>query len=187
MMRSLALLTMPFLVLGACTGGPHRKGDRQAVFTVDYSEPMLGTSLGFDGHGDARNVGTSAGVQWFLMDRWAVGVRTGLRYYDQRGGATGAWEVEMTARHYFFEIGKMSFGFEMTGGGSLATRDVPPGGTSVNWVWGFGPLFEDPLAEKADLLFGYQWRHLSNGLGGDSPDNPTQNGNRLWIGVGFDW
>ena len=39
------------------------------------------------------------------------------RYYDQRTGGTSAWEVEMTLRHFFFEIGKLSCGFEMTGGG----------------------------------------------------------------------
>lgn len=184
-MRSLLLLALLSGV--ACNGGPHRKGDRQAIFTADYSEPMLGESLGFEGHGDARNTGANAGVQWFLKDRWAVGVRTGLRYYDQTGGAVAAWEVEFTARHYFFEIGKLSCGLDVTGGGSLASRNVPPGGTSTNWIWGFGPMFEYPLSEKADLLFGYQWRHLSNGKGGDNPDNPTQNGHRFWIGVGFDW
>ena len=171
----------------ACHGGHHKKGDRQIVLTADYSEPTLGHSLGFKGHGDARNVGTNAGVQWFMEDRWALGVRTGLRYYDQTGGAVGAWEVEFTARHYLFEIGEMSLGFDVTGGGSLATSDIPPGGTSTNWIWGFGPIFEYPIDDKTDLLFGYQWRHLSNGKGGDNPDNPTQNGHRFWVGVAFDW
>ena len=48
-------------------------------------------------------------------------------------------------------------------------------------------MFEYPISEKSNLLFGYQWRHLSNGKGGDNPDNPTQNGHRFWVGVAFDW
>ena len=179
----------PLLLLAAvsCHGGLHRQGDRQIVFTGDLNEPIDGRSLGFDGNGDARNLGANAGVQWYAADRIAFGVRTGLRYYDQSGGGAGAWEVEGTLRHWFFELGKVSCGFEMTGGGSLATRNVPPGGTALNWIWGFGVVFDYPLSEKSDLLFGYHWRHLSNGRGGDAPDNPTQNDHRLFVGVAFDW
>lgn len=183
-MRTLLLLA---LTAAACTGGPHRKGDRQAIFSASYGEPIGGESFGFVGHGDARNVGLAAAAQWFLLDRWAVGIRTGARYYDQTGGGVIALEVEGTARHYLFELGSVGVLFEVTGGGQLSSRDVPPGGTNTNWVFGFGPTLEIPLGEETDLLAGYQWRHLSNGKGGDSPQNPTQNDHRLWIGVAIDW
>lgn len=184
-MRTLVLLLV--LAAAACKGGPHRKGDRQAVFSGSIGEPMQGDSLGFVGHGDARNIGLAAASQWFLMDRWAVGVQVGGRFYHQTGGDVIALEVEGTARHYLFEIGSVGFLFEVTGGGQVASRDVPPGGTSYNWAFGFGPTLEIPLGEETDLLAGYQWRHLSNGKGGDSPENPTQNDHRLWVGVAIDW
>jgi hypothetical protein len=44
-------------------GGRHAKGDRQAVFAASYGEPIDGRSLGFEGMGDARNVGLSAATQ----------------------------------------------------------------------------------------------------------------------------
>jgi hypothetical protein len=171
----------------ACAGGRHRRGDRQAVFSGSFGEPMSGNSLGFTGHGDARNVGLAAGNQWFMLDRWAVGVQAAARYYDQAGGAAFALEIEGTARHYLFELGRVGVVFDFTGGNQVSTRDIPPGGTSLNWVFGFGPTLEIPLGEETDLLAGYQWRHLSNGRGGDSPDNPTQNDHRLWVGVTIDW
>lgn len=178
------LLTM---TAAACAGGRHRQGDRQAVFSASFGEPIDGKSLGFTGHGEARNVGLAAAGQWFLRDRWAIGVQAGGRYYDQTGGAAFGLEIEGTARHYLFEWGPVGFLFEVSGGGQVASRDVPPGGTSLNWVFGFGPTVEVPLGETTDLLAGYQWRHLSNGKGGDSPENPTQNDHRLWIGVAIDW
>lgn len=172
------------LVCAACSGGRHRRGDQQAIFSASFDEPISGRSLGFDGHGDARNAGVAAAGQWFLRDRWALGVRTGYRYYD---GGTHALELEATARHYLFEAGPVGFLFEVTGGGSFASDEVPPGGTPVNWIWGFGLTFEVPLADTTDLLLGYQWRHLSNGRGGSAPDNPTQNDHRVWVGVALDW
>jgi len=184
-MRTLMLLLA--MTGAACHGGRHLKGDRQAVFSGSFGEPIEGKSLGFVGHGVARNLGLAAGSQWFLMDRWAVGVQAGGRYYDQTGGAVFALEIEGTARHYLFELGPVGVGFEVSGGGQVSSRDVPPGGTSYNWVFGFGPTLEIPLGEETDLLAGYQWRHLSNGKGGESPENPTQNDHRIWVGVAIDW
>lgn len=184
-MRTQALLVL--VLCAACAGGRHRKGDRQAVLSAGFGEPMTGRSLGFLGHGEARNVGVAGGVQQFLADRWALGFQLGYRYYDQEGGAAHALEVEGTARHYLFEWRDVGFLFDFTGGGSFASRSIPPGGTDSNWIFGFGLTFEVPLSETTDLLFGYQWRHLSNGKGGDSPENPTQNDHRLWFGVALDW
>jgi hypothetical protein len=187
MMRLRFLALILSATCGACHGGRHAKGDRQAVFAASYGEPIEGRSLGFEGKGEARNLGLSAASQWFLMDRWAVGVLAGYRYYDQTGGAAHAFSVEATARHYLFEWGPVGFLFEMTGGGQYASRDVPPGGTPLNWTWGFGPTFEVPLSDTTDLLFGYQWRHVSNARGGGAVDNPTQNDHRLWVGVAVNW
>ena len=185
-MGRIILLTLVATCVG-CVGGRHKKGDRQAVFSASFGEPISGKSLGFQGNGDARNVGVAAGSQWFLMDRWAVGVQTGLRYYHQTGGSAVAFELEGTARHYLFEIGPVGFLFEFNGGGQIASREVPPGGTDINWIFGFGPTIEIPLGDKTDLLIGYQWRHLSNGRGGGEPDNPSQNDHRIWAGVALDW
>ena len=103
------------------------------------------------------------------------------------GGDALAFEIEATARHYLFELGKVGVMFEASGGGSFASRDIPPGGRSANWIFGLGPSIEIPLTDTTDLLVGYQWRHLSNGAGGESPSNPTQNDHRIWAGVAFDW
>jgi len=186
-MRTRTAALVLLAACAACHGGRHEKGARQAVFAASYGEPIDGRSLGFEGMGDARNVGISAGSQWFLMDRWAVGMLAGYRYYDQTGGAAHALSLEGTARHYLFEWGPVGILFEMTGGGQYSSRHVPPDGTSLNWTWGFGPTFEVPLSDSTDLLFGYQWRHVSNGRGGGAPDNPTQNDNRLWFAVALDW
>ena len=85
------------------------------------------------------------------------------------------------------EVGKVGILFEFSGGGMYGDRAVPPRGTDWNWVFGYGPTFELPLSDTADLLFGYQWRHLSNGLGSSSPENPSQNDHRVWLGIALDW
>ena len=46
---------------------------------------------------------------------------------------------------------------------------------------------EIPLSASATLLFGYQFRHVSNGRGRSAPDNPTQNDNRVFVGVALKW
>ncbi|MHC4958169.1 MAG: hypothetical protein ACYTGN_07310 [Planctomycetota bacterium] len=179
---ALALL----LACAACHGGPHKRGEEQAIFRADVSEPISGTSLGFEGMGDARNVGVGAGFQAFVLDRWAIGGSMGLRYFDQSGGGVAAFDLEFTARHYLFEVGKLGVIFEFNGGRSIATEQYPPGGTTGNWIFGFGPTFEYPLGDRTSLLLGYQWRHLSNGKG-NVPENPTQNDHRVWAGVGIKW
>ena len=77
MRRSLTLLLAA--LCAACTGGPHARGDRQAVLSASYGWPIDGHSLGFDGNGDAENVGVGAGMQWSLKDRWAAGFVLGYR------------------------------------------------------------------------------------------------------------
>ena len=64
---------------------------------------------------------------------------------------------------------------------------VPEAGTDSNWVFGFGPTIEFRVDENTTLMVGYQWRHLSNGRGGDAPDNPTHNDHRFFVGITFGW
>jgi hypothetical protein len=162
------------------------KGDRQALLVGNYGEPHTGKSLfGYVGEGEARNGGLAAEYQHFITDRWAMGLRLGGRYFDQSGNSVFATELEATARHYLFELGPLGVGLEATGGGIYASTDVPSGGKNNNWIYGMGPTFELPLCETVDLLFGYQWRHLSNG--DKRSVNPTQNDHRVWIGLAFDF
>lgn len=180
-MTNTAKFLLVLACCGACSGGRHARGDRQVVTALDWGEPTSGSA------GRAQSVGLSAQGQWFVFDRWAPGVKTTVRRYNEVTGPITAVEFEATSRHYLFEVGPLGFLFDITGGVSIARDPVPFTGNSTNFVVGAGPAIEIPLSEKLDLLFGYQYRLLTSVEGGGSSDNPGQEDHRFWVGLGFDW
>ena len=187
MKRALTLLCALVLLAGCRTGGIHRKGDRQIAIDASYGDPISGSSLGFDGKGSAPNAGVGVSYQHFVSDRFAVWGRVGYRWFDQSDGSVHAGEFEAGTRWLLFEIGRAAFSIDGGGGGMVGDVSVPEAGTHLNWVFGFGPTVEIRMDENTTIFFGYQWRHLSNGRGGNAPGNPTQNDHRFSAGIAFGW
>ncbi len=175
------------LSLAACTGGLHTRGERRLTLRANYGDPIVGSALGFEGNGNARNLGASAAFEHFVADRIALTGGLGYRYYDQSDGPVHAAEFEVGVRHFLFELGDVALSFDVSGGFMIGSRSIPEAGTARNFLLGFGPTVEIPLGASAMLLLGYQFRHVSNGRGRLATDNPTQNDNRVFVGVALKW
>ena len=184
--RGLPSLLFLFL-FAACHGGIHKKGDRMWSVRGQYSHPTPGEAIVFKSHGHVQSVGVGAYNRWFVSDRIALGGGVSAMRFSEEGNTSWGGEFEAGLRWYFAEIGKTGFFFDANGGFLVADGDVPEFGSKANLLFDLGPGIEVPLGGNSKLLAGVQFQHFSNGKGLNSPENPSQNSIRFWIGYGHDW
>ncbi|MDX2117454.1 MAG: acyloxyacyl hydrolase [Planctomycetota bacterium] len=124
---------------------------------------------------------------WFLVDRLEWGLEGGAWYFDQEGSNEWGASAHMLFRWHFWmsEDRKWSI-FADAGIGLLAaTGDVPPGGTSFDFMPRVGAGFTHEIAENTRLEAGVRWHHISNArINGDN-ENPSRDGVLLYTGVIF--
>jgi hypothetical protein len=184
--RGPSIVFLPLLLI-ACKGGIHEKGDRMWSVRGQYSHASPGNAGLITTHGHVDSVGVGAYNHWFVADRLALGLGASALRLEEEGRTIWGAEFEAGLRWYFVEIGKTGFFFDLNGGFMLTDKDVPKFGTQGNLLYDFGLGIEVPLGGKSKLLGGVQALHFSNGKGLDSPDNPSQNQIRIWIAYGHDW
>jgi len=180
----LALLTL----LQACAGGFHEKGEKRWSVRAVYGEPIdNGGFFGWNTAGDARNFGVGAANYWYFHDRLAAGIGLTPLYFSQAEGDSWGAETEAHLRWHMFEAGPVGFLMDANCGYLWAQSPIPTGGTRSNFSYGVGPGLEVPLSKGFSVLGGFQFHHISNGKGLDSPANPSQNELRMWFALTRKW
>ena len=185
----LSWFALSLVCLGVgCSGPMHNKGDQRITVRGDYSKPNVSGRSGFgSGFGSAKNAGVDVAFEQYLEDGVAVVGGVGYRYFDQSDGAAHAGELEIGFRLFPVVLKHVSLSIDIVGGFMLSSRSVPEMGTHYNFLFGIGPTFEVRLSESVNLFAGYQFRHISNGLGSSDDKNPAQNDDRFHAGIAFKW
>jgi len=185
--------TLPWLgalVLAACHGGVHNRGDWQVIGDVTVGIPAGEFILSSTG-ADAPQVGARLSAAHFVWDRAAVVASGSYQYYNPKSGSLDAGELQLGARYYppiGFHVGKLPVAtfFDAFVGVFQASTTFPVAGTATNVTGQFGGGIEVILGKHTSAFLGYYFRHLSNG-GGNVPDNPGYNENQLFAGFGWRW
>jgi len=181
------LAVLGLALLGACHGGIHRKGERMWTVHGEYSDPIVGNFLWWDGKSDAPNVGVGVAHRWFLQDRWAYSVGlTPTHFWDDANKVWGL-EFETGFRWYLWEAGDLALFWDFNGGFLLSEDPVPARATAWNFTFALGPGAEWKLGDHWSALGGVQLHHFSNAKGLNVADNPAQNEARFWFGFGRLW
>lgn len=183
---------LPLLVacslLAACNGGVHKRGERMAVARIYGSAwPIKGKAIAWHGESDDENIGAGVGNYWFLRDRFAVGGLVSIANYQYAGENVIAGQLEGNARWYVLEHDEYAYFWDAGFGAIWSEAAVPQNATRYEFTFAFGPGMEIPITENSVLQIGVQFHHMSNALGRDSSQNPSQNEFRLWLSWGWLW
>ncbi|MEE8106360.1 MAG: acyloxyacyl hydrolase [Planctomycetota bacterium] len=186
-------LTPLFFGGAGCAHGFHEDGARQVTAHASYGDPRTDDPLWWIGNGDAKNVGLTVGYNYFFADDWALLTAiTPLRRYSQAGQTVTAVEFQIGVRAFLWSTGvtetsKLGVFFDVLGGVMVGDNRVPDGGTKTNLMADFGPGAEYRFNDKWSLLAGYRLHHISNIGPTETSNNPSQNDNQYWLGVGYSW
>jgi hypothetical protein len=136
---------------------------------------------------------------WFLADRFEFGVELGAWYIDQDQPNVddtfaasfrflGRWHAFGGAYDRSSNADTLDWTIFLEGGIGMifSADDVPPGGTSANFIptFGLGTTFR--LGEPdstARLILGVRWHHISNARITGDVNNPDFNAPMLYAGV----
>jgi len=157
---------------------------------AEYGRPMRGQSFAWFGGYEGESYSLTAQHHSFVSDRIALGAGVTATRFHVTGGHRWGGEVSGCFRWFFAELNEleeMGFFFDFTGGALVTDLPFPPVGTALNFTFTFGPGLEIPITDTVSLLGAIQFHHLSNALGRESPQNPSQNEARVWIGAGIIW
>ncbi len=163
----------------------HQAGDEMITVRGQFGQPHTGRTIFWFGKGNHENYGLGAYLHAFVSDSWALGVGIDGSLLKPPGKNVFGVEVEGVSRHYLTQSADYGVFWDFTGGFIQTSRGFPPGGTRWNFTFGFGPGLELPVGSNTDLLVGGYFHHMSNGLGRDTPRNPSQNDLRFWLGIGW--
>lgn len=157
----------------------------------------LTISLGVAGDGDpGTHYQLAITPSWFLRDDFEFGVELGGWYIDQdtvgadnTGGVSFRFLGRWHALHGSYS-GREKDGYDWTLfldagiGMAFTADDVPPGGTSVNFIptVGAGATFRlDDAGTR--LVTGLRWHHMSNARINGDRNNPDFNAPMVYVGV----
>jgi len=183
-----------FCCVGAgCAHGFHKAEDQQVTAFASYGDPRTDDPLWWIGEGDAKNVGLTFGYNYFLADDLAfLAEFTPLRRYSQDGETIHAIEFQLGVRGFFWSAdlsgpSKIGLFFDVAAGFMAANARVPDRGTKSNLTADFGPGIEYRINEEWSILGGYRLHHISNIGPTETSNNPGQNDDRYYLGVGYSW
>jgi hypothetical protein len=152
-----------------------------------YGVPVYGPALAWDGRGQANVYGATVGNLWFLSNSFAIGPQLSFDLYKVGAEDIFAGQTDVLLRWYLINSSDIGIFWDGTAGFVFADKPVPPHGTRANESFSFGPGADIPLGDDVDLLFGFDYHHVSNARGRHTDLNPSQDDVRFWIGVGFRW
>jgi hypothetical protein len=165
----------------------HHSGERMVYVQEHVGIPILGKSLAWDGQGEMNVFGATVGNLWFLSNSFALGPQLSFDMYKTGSEDIFAGQVDAMMRWYWINSSDIGIFLEGSMGFLFADKPVPPPGTRANESFAFGPGADIPLSSDVDLLFGFDYHHISNARGRHTPVNPSQDDLRIWIGMGFRW
>lgn len=93
--------------------------------------------------------------------------------------------LDLTLRYHFFQLDRFTLFGDLSGGIAQANRIVPPGGTYFNFTAQLGIGATWRIAERVDLVAGFNYFHLSNAAIRGINRNPDLNAAQPYLGVMF--
>jgi opacity protein-like surface antigen len=191
-----ALVTLAALLLcltGGCRVTMHERGQSQLIAQGSYGSPRTDDPLWWIGNGEADSVGASVQYNYFVNPDFALsGIVTPYRAF-KNGSTIQSQELQIGLRWFFtqFMLGKqpVSLYLDVQIGRMRSEHPVPPQGSETNWTQDTGVGLEYALNDSWSLVGGYHLRHISNGSGNGvtENDNPSQNEDLWFFGIGYRW
>ncbi len=182
------------LVGGGCRSTMHERGESQVILQGVYGDPRIDDPLWWIGNGDAKNYGVNVQYNYFVNPDFALsGIVTPYRVYKLNGADTSSAELQIGLRWFFteFMVGRqpLSLYLDVQVGRMHAQDPVPRNGSTTNWTQDTGFGLEYALSDSWSLVGGYHLRHVSDGSGSGitQSDNPSQNDDVWFFGVGYRW
>ncbi|MCZ6785966.1 MAG: outer membrane beta-barrel protein [Planctomycetota bacterium] len=193
--RVLATLVAMLLCLsGGCRATMHERGESQIILQGAYGNPRGDDPLWWIGNGDAENYGVNVQYNYFVNSDFALSaIVTPYRVYKLNGDDTSSSELQVGLRWFFteFMVGRqpLSLYLDVQVGRMHSQDPVPRNGTTTNWTQDMGFGLEYALSDSWSLVGGYHLRHVSDGSsrGVTENDNPSQNDDIWFFGVGYRW
>ncbi len=193
--RALVTLVAMLLCLsGGCKVTMHERGESQVIAQGVYGSPRGDDPLWWIGNGDAENYGASVQYNYFVNPGFALsGIVTPYRVYKLDGNDVSTWELQLGLRWFFteFMVGRqpLSLYLDVQVGRMHSQDPIPPFGSTTNWTQDTGLGLEYALSDSWSLVGGYHLRHLSDGSGNGITrnDNPSQNDDLWFFGIGYRW
>ncbi|MBL0869638.1 MAG: acyloxyacyl hydrolase [Phycisphaerales bacterium] len=128
-----------------------------------------------------------AQISTFVAPKFELGFELGGWYFDQPGKNAEGVSGSLAMKYHFWHSEKRdvtAFG-ELGIGVLVASRQVPAGGTNVDFMPRAGAGLTWEVAEGVRLVGGVRWHHISNArIKGDSR-NPSRDGLMGYVGVSF--
>lgn len=128
-----------------------------------------------------------AQISTFVAPKFELGFELGGWYFDQPGKNAEGISGSLAMKYHFWHSEKRditAFG-ELGIGVLVASRQVPAGGTNVDFLPRAGAGLTWEVAEGVRLVGGVRWHHISNArIKGDSR-NPSRDGLMGYVGVSF--
>lgn len=128
-----------------------------------------------------------AQISAFIAPKFELGFELGGWYFDQPGKNAEGVSGSLAMKYHFWHSEKRditAFG-ELGIGVLVASRQVPAGGTNVDFMPRAGAGLTWEVAEGVRLVGGVRWHHISNArIKGDSR-NPSRDGLMGYVGVNF--
>jgi hypothetical protein len=139
------------------------------------------------GLGSTRIPSVQLGYNYYLADRFSVGVEATLLGVSQPGDDAVAVAALGTFRHHFFERDRYSLFWDFGFGPFEASDRVPEGGTQFNFITRTGPGLTCEVAEGTLLMVAARYWHLSNAQIEGADRNPSLNAAELSVGLMWRW
>lgn len=128
-----------------------------------------------------------AQISTFIAPKFELGFELGGWYFDQPGKNAEGVSGSLAMKYHFWHSEKRditAFG-ELGIGVLVASRQVPAGGTNVDFMPRAGAGLTWEVAQGVRLVGGMRWHHISNArIKGDSR-NPSRDGLMGYVGVSF--
>jgi hypothetical protein len=102
---------------------------------------------------------------------------------DQPGDDAVAASAGLLMRHHFLRWPRSTLFIDVGQSIFYGSDEVPPGGTHLNFAFRAGPGFTYQLRERAHLIGGMRYFHLSNARRRGAERNPSINGVEAYLGL----
>lgn len=139
-----------------------------------------------DNFQDAVDTDIAVTYSYFLAKDVEFGLEGALWYFNQPGDNPVGGSASVLFRWHFIDTGPWTVYADAGIGLLLATDDVPPGGTSFDFMPRAGMGFTRQLTEEGlRLQVGVQWHHISNARLTSDEDNPGRDAAMIYAGLIF--
>ncbi len=163
------------------------EGTRWAMITGGW-----GYAFSNDDDIEGNDYNLAGALSYFVVDNVEVSGELGFWYHDIEGEDGTDFDDEQSAnlsiifRWHFLNRERWTLFADAGVGLMVATGDVPPGGTDVNFTPRIGTGFTHQIGDSQNrFVVGLRWQHFSNARITGDDDNPGRDDVMLYGGIIF--